>query len=613
MPHEASPIALAGPAPATHNQLYDRPQTEMVALETQVEEVYAKMREAGQHTDDLFNGYDEKTRRKISGVFEEIDAQVTAHEKNPNPNGQAAPDNRQLLAQHPDVPEDFKAGAILEETYAEEAMALEAELEKHAPEKAKAVLAQLLDFESRIDYPVLAEFLAHRDDTDTDSTASILFGARRDLESGTEVSYRYLRNLERELANTTKYWGNSSIVVDEPLPPYRAKTDEPLEPKLEALQKKYMDTTFNIVERKYHRGDAFSPEGQEASSILEFGRRLKAGSHDDGFAPEELTTAAPRYYNEQLQAAIKDQLAQRIVDLDFDRNFETDYDSQAYADMVVHDRLIDGAEAVAKMEITGDLSKLPFEFSATALREILQDYVPAVALAHVKRVEFRPLTKDEAESDTALGLHIPDRDGTGSTIIISDERVVEHYQERMRLMNAVKHQLVGDFKNPDDYDTDAKRIAEEFALEHMMETVAHEFGHAMHDAIPVAALRRWDEQISGDKTNITPYIKLNHDQNSRNRYIEDFAESFSMFTVRPDKLALISPARFEAMEEIFDDFMPDYDERLKPLQDEQIDQAEAERKKEHLTKEEARRILLAHEVGAVSMRADIAARDIVVD
>ncbi len=200
-------------------------------------------------------------------------------------------------------------------------------------------------------------------------------------------------------------------------------------------------------------------------------------------------------------------------------------------------RAIDVEAALDSLQVVGDLSGLPFAFSEAELKEFISANVPALAIADVCRLEFRPLTKDEDPNGVRLGIVNSSVKGE-STIIISDLKVSEHYAKILEASG-------------NGGDANARQAAAVEAKIKMLLTIAHEYAHPLHDTLPVAALHRWEEDCGNDTAHLTPYAKEYMNQMHPDRYMEAFAESVALFSCLPGDLLAVSSTGFASLWRLF--------------------------------------------------------------
>jgi len=439
--------------------------------------------------------------------------------------------------------------------------AAEKELEKHIPEKAAAVKQKALELEMSLDYDkVVAQAYADEDNSipfegtryvsiDLLYDVSRVIRVRKLLERDATLTYHQLKSIEYNLDMSAAEYEEKGLFkerVEAVAEVGSMLTDEQIT-SLEANIKDVYElrTKYKKFDRNLQR---------KTQAVLGLARQMRECDEEAPAVFSELYTKAKIIYNDGLAWAANRRLTRKLRDLPADE-FDVDIHSQAYTQSVEQARGTNVVEALKKLEISGSLEGLPFELSETELKLFLLTSVPAVALTSVKRIQFRSMTPDEDKEDNMLGLHKWSEELGGPEIIISDAKVRGCYQDIL--------ELLGD-------DPDAEQYAQLGARNNMLEIITHEFGHELHEVLPIAALKRWEEQRASDPTNITPYVKSRHDSDHVHRYMEDFADTMALFVNRPEVLTVISPTRFNAMQQIFEECMPLYPEATKKLQDRRI-------------------------------------------
>lgn len=482
------------------------------------------------------------------------------------------------------IPNDFKAGLLAYEASTAKIEAAEKELNKYAPEKVVEVKRKAAALEASLDHDKVVA-MAYADDDDPPSFEGVrlssinllydvskVIGVRKLLESGRPLSYQQLKSVEYGLTTSVTEWKEKGLVRERGEDVTEAGT--PLTDKQIADMEAHINDVYNI-RTKYKK---FDEVGRKTQAILGLTRQMK--EYDE--VPtnlHELYTGARIIYNDGLRAAMNCRLTQKLGELPADE-FEADINSEAYARLVEQAKATDVAEALKKLEVSSSFENLPFAFSEAELKLFLLRSVPAAALSSVKRIQFRPMTQEEDKEDTTLGFHAWSDELDGSEIIISDAQVRKHYQDIL--------ELLGD-------DPNAEQYAQLSARNRMLQTITHEFGHELHEILPVAALKRWEDQRVTDPTNVTAYVKSCHDSNHQHRYMEDFADTMALFIQRHEILTVISPTRFNAMQQIFEEFMPLYPETTKKLQDHLIAVNRMTRLNEGISDEAIKSRYLRHE------------------
>lgn len=247
-----------------------------------------------------------------------------------------------------------------------------------------------------------------------------------------------------------------------------------------------------------------------------------------------------------LGAALAKRLEQKVKELPAD-----DYapvDSKHYVELAERARSLDVGEVVANLEVAGSFEDLPFEYSERDVRFFLATSMPASAVSAIRRITFRPIDPEKdrvKENENTLGFHYWSRDGE-SEIVISPAKISENYQKVRELLLK-------------EGGADAEELAIELARTEMEYGLSHECAHVLHRTLPIAALERWTQLTAADQTKITQYVAMRYTTKDEGRYMEDFADTAALFACQPHELSVTSPVRFEAMKQIYQEFMqPEY-------------------------------------------------------
>jgi hypothetical protein len=104
-------------------------------------------------------------------------------------------------------------------------------------------------------------------------------------------------------------------------------------------------------------------------------------------------------------------------------------------------------------------------------------------------------------------------------------------------------------------DKDSSGNAEFLVENDFRDTLAHEIGHGIHMSLNVDDLKKWEEVIGKDKTEITWYVGHSGLVSDNNKATEDFSESLMMFVKDPYLLRTLSENRFQYMKELFTNYM----------------------------------------------------------
>jgi hypothetical protein len=562
------------------------PKPEYVVIESQIDQFDQEANEYWGQMNAAYESADDATKLRIDQLQDNYEAAANEADQK----GEAEPDIHSFFEAAGDIPEDYKVGALAAVAISKKIEAVEAELENHASEKAAGVAAQARELEASLDYDKAVSDAFADDDRTTPHEEGIrlssinrlyevsrIIAVQKLLESSPPLSYQELKSVEHSLSTTRTKWEEHGLLKDNTDGESKDGENVPL------LLDQITDieahlTEVSVIRSKYKIFD--SPTISQMVSILYFTHQIKEseelpGSIDDIYGRSHVV------YNEGLATALNNRLVQKLQELPA-HEFDGDIGSEGYAQFVEQAREIALADAHKNLEISGSIENLPFEFSETELRLFLITSVPAVALKSVKRIQFRPLSDEEDEVDNKLGIFRHSKELDGWEIVVSDVKVKENYEDTLKYYA--------------EYD-DAEDIALHHAKTQMLRTITHEFGHALHEVLPVAALKRWEDKRVTDPTNITAYVKSRHDEDHPHRYMEDFADSMAKFIVSPAELSLTSSVRYEAMQEIYEEYMPLYAAVTQKKQEGIIAHDKKFRSSVGESDEEARKRYLSHEDG----------------
>jgi hypothetical protein len=530
-------------------------------LETSRAELETGVDRAQDRTESVYEAATPEIQAKIDAFQERFYAAAKSAEEQ----GEPEPDLAAILRASTDLPEDFKLAALEYHDRSTKLLSVESELEGHAGEKAADMVRSLAELEDHIDYARLVELTLGKAPSDASPEGSMkladlnvlynvtrMIRLRQLLQTDYVPTYHQLTGVEVKLTEYVSDWRARGLITEEQL-------DQPAGPALngEALPalEDQIRQAYAIQERYRHYDNSMHVQGQAVTSFvrtfgLEASETRQADSVDDVFMYNRLAL------NDKLSAALNNKLQALVRNLS-PQDFELDTSSPAYKELTATARNIDPIEALNAMEVSGTFDSLPFGFTAEDLKKFLLTLAPPIALQSVKRVVFRALSlEEESEEGTfTLGFKHWSEEVEGTEIVISDVRVRERHEQYLKL-----------YADQDN----AKALADYATREYMMETISHEFAHALHEALPAGALQRWRSRVEADKTHVSAYAEHYHKIDHKNRDKEEFADSVAMFTEKPEVLSIISPARYAALEELYDEFMPFYSQVMKQVQADSI-------------------------------------------
>jgi len=458
--------------------------------------------------------------------------------------GETSPNLSAFLSTAEGIPEEYIEAFSSLEALLVEAESIDAELNNYAPEKTEEVAKKAAILEEAIDYHELTDEIfaglnqeeTYRKSVELLEDVSRVIAIRKLLNQPQAVpDFSHLELLEETLLQYEKEWQEHNLL--------RPSSSEAQAEPHAALPLKELFTNIrvklNTAYRIFDRYEANRSGSRRRKIVLDATRTfdymassIKEGQDEPTI--EDVVRENPfRVYNKQLVALLGERLAKEINELPANE-LEFDIQSEAYKELVEKARNIDADEVVKNMEVAGSFDSLPFAYGETELRSFLLKEIPPLALQAVKRVEFRTLTQGEAKEHNTAGIIKWSSDQSGFIIVISTDQVQEEY----------------DYYKPRHGDTVA-RLDAMFSMERV---IAHEFGHALHNELPIAILKQWDDKFADDGIHVTDYVARRYNNNHPHRYIEDFAESFAMYITSRGQLFDKSFQRLFFMKHILEKF-----------------------------------------------------------
>lgn len=525
----------------------------------------------------LYNALDETTKQR----FDLAENTYLTDNERLEIKGESPKNLVDFMTSYGGIPPEFINAIAAAEASMTELQQAESELGKLSPEKAKDVLAKLVNIEKCIDYDKVVGLVSASGDYALKHKVGLVIGLRKLIESGQNISFGQLRQIEDITEGFVKKWKLEEIVTNED---DNTVIDEPVD--------NAFDTVDLIISRineandmlnKYRTSHLFNNSSQEVLNSIHL---WKSGENED----KDLTLDALWSYdkfelNKGFSSAIERYVVKRFSELPtLDYTLSTS--SQEYIEFVDNAREMGPAEeALDNIEIIGDLDTLPFEFSRDELNLFLHDNIPPLALRQIKKVEFRAFRPEEDDEGTLLGQRVYSEELGGSIITLSNIRIREDFDiQKNRLRNRGE--------------TEAERFTAAAAKDRMLRTITHEFSHILHDVLPLVTLKQWDDIRLTDSTNITGYVKYMNDTDHYHRYKEDFADSMALFINRPEVLQIISSVRLGGMGDIFNKFSPVFEDIIKKKLWKRIINYKIIRLSSGLTDDDAKEYYLRHEISA---------------
>lgn len=393
--------------------------------------------------------------------------------------------------------------------------------------KAEQIGGQLKDLESRLDYQKIAEdFVTGETDELAPDQLSRMMGASDLIKKG-KMDLADLETADRDRASWSKNLeALGYISLDPEMQDNIQEVDEAL------LDRIRNELSVQVLAEKYKGNYPSLPDFQATVAL----HRI------DMCDATEFTAKAWQerrsFYNDPMKQAIKGRLTEIAAELPaFD--YELSTESAAYQEIAAEAREIDPIEAVKDLEIIGDFEEACFLNPAKIKDSIIRN-IPPIASKDITQIKLvKSIAADVKEGYITAGQI--EHSYEGSVISISEKA------------------FLYDLNFLED-DPDYQQVMQFFAKKHLY----HEAGHRLHRSLPVAALNRWKAATDLEQVNVTDYVEDMNKQRHLHRHREDFADSLSIYLTSPGNLKDMSPARFEAMTDIYHDFMPNFEDRLWP-------------------------------------------------
>jgi hypothetical protein len=548
---------------------------EYTIVEEKIAAMQAKFSTAYNANLSIYENSDPTIRHAMDAIDASYATMVSEHLDK----GEKPPSVSELFSDGDGLPKEYTSNLIEQEQIAASIEDAQQKLELYAPQKAASLKQQTELLIARIDYDksVLAAFATRpdKDEHTPRSSQSMLFydickviRLQQFLEAGTSAPYADLASAETSLQQYETDWRQLGLLRD------TTSTEATPHVSDEQIRRAlaHVDVVHTIKQRYSRKND---PSRTQVFVLQGLAELLDDNSKAYDSIREIFIPAASTL-NTALKNALKQYIVGELGRLPDD--YAMQIGSDEYTQLTENARKIDGEAALERLDVVGDFAALPFDFSEADLKEYLVGNIPPIALSSLKRISFRELTAEESKEDTTLGIHRYSKELAGSEIVISTSKIAEHY-------STVASNPYGDKKQNEEN-------AKKFAKILMLRTISHEFGHELHDMLTAAALARWEEKRQSDPTFITKYVQSMHESDHRHRYMEDFADTLSLFLNMPDELRLLSPVRYAAMEEIYADFMPNYETTTKLAIEERVRLSKSEPNRRRISDDVFRNYLL---------------------
>lgn len=391
-----------------------------------------------------------------------------------------------------------------------------------APYRAEEVGWKMAEIESTLDYSKIAKDMLNDEMDDlAPGKISRIFGAS-ELVKRDEIGPTDLESMGRHIDKVSSDLEALGYIN----PEVEAQSEKEVD---EALLDRVRDNrAARILSEKYKSKYLAKPD----SMAVEMLDRIDNQAESE-FTIEDWRVSG-RFYNQPLTQAIKREVAEKAKELPaFD--YELSVKSEAYQEMVTEARSINPDEAIKDLIIEGQFEEYCF-LSAEGIKADLKRKIPPIATKNIHSIH---LVETLGQKDDIVTEGLTIFSDSGSSILISKhgaQQDLEFYED-----DPQHEQIVGFLRR---------------------QVLYHESAHQLHESLPAAALNMWSEAVESEPVNITDYVERMNSEVHPNRHKEDFADSVSTYLTNAKKLRDQSPARFEALTRIYNDFMPNFEEDL---------------------------------------------------
>jgi hypothetical protein len=514
----------------TINFTHDAP--EYALLEKQLLEISEEAEAAYELLATLSKSNNEDQARVITAFQESIaTAQDEADEL-----GVDAPTVEEMLDATEDIPEQADDAFRILSAARRQSDSLFGQLEKYKPEKAADTLRKAQELEHTLNYDSLIE----QPYMQRDWLIRTVINYRRSLEQPDSLTYEEIFNIGFTLEALSEQAREKGNLIN---------NDEVLRKESEnSSEKDLLD--FMVFFKKYRTLD--STNALYASIVDALGADAPVGAmkSDDEHANQDFADV-PMPKNRLYSSALQRRILRTLTP----SNQLLPEDSAEYKQLLSDAEEIDSVEAAREIYLVGEMDGIPDRLKGENLIKFLSYFIPAIALEDVKAIYFSDYEKNNGiVGGTTVGSQYVSEAFGGSVIQINSPYFVRSQEKLKELL-------------PDEAD---RHFVENLATTESQLVIAHEFGHALHSVLPRTTLERWEDQIKNDTTPVTDYVKKHHDHDTGHHFAEDFAETVSLFVTKPEELFEISPDRYSAMQTIYREFMPTYDESLAKWQTSKI-------------------------------------------
>lgn len=265
-----------------------------------------------------------------------------------------------------------------------------------------------------------------------------------------------------------------------------------------------------------------------------------AYDHTELERAEELNNRYRNYHNQLSALAAESQPLLPI------HEWAVDLPNTEVTKFYEHLASIDIEKELERLEIEG-LELLPFEFTDTELSDYIRTHIPAIALEGLNKIVFRAASEDEKKYADQNNIF----DGRGIPLAHHTHALSSNSAEIVIYVDTLQK------KYNELISRDQEKAFVEWVVKNqLLDTVAHELGHALHHTLPVSILHEWDEVAASENVEVTNYVAEMNKLDNRYRFMEDFADSFSLYTNDPRGLSTLARKRYIKMDELVTKLKP---------------------------------------------------------
>ncbi|MFA6184536.1 MAG: hypothetical protein WCT51_04235 [Candidatus Shapirobacteria bacterium] len=159
------------------------------------------------------------------------------------------------------------------------------------------------------------------------------------------------------------------------------------------------------------------------------------------------------------------------------------------------------------------------------------------------------VSRERSEDDIDFGNNEDNANGKTKKVIVGEFKPILNDKGKLIYGNITIYE-------PFEMDNGDNNEKKEFFIRGaFLDTLTHEIGHGVHNDLGVDDLKKWENVMRDDETEITWYVGYAGNKSKSTKKREDFCESFMMFTKDPSLLQILSESRFRYMKELFETYM----------------------------------------------------------